>query len=119
MLGDVEPLTIRITSSNGQNDPRKSKFKILLLCYSFRWTLGKPALSLVATDTAECRLPTAGAAGRLRYWSPGAEPPFPCSGHSVHPATASIKQINFTSNQSQTLRDAYSCYASNPLYKNR
>jgi len=26
MLGDVEPLTIRITSSNGQNDPLTLQF---------------------------------------------------------------------------------------------
>ena len=30
MLGDAKPLTIRITSSNGQNDPLTLKFKILL-----------------------------------------------------------------------------------------
>jgi len=31
MLGDVEPLTIRITSSNGQNDPLTLKCKILFV----------------------------------------------------------------------------------------
>jgi hypothetical protein len=98
MLGDVEP---PITFRNGQNYLRTSTCKILVPCWLFCCALGKTALRLVATDTAECRLPPS-------RWGSRQAPvlitrcrsTLPCGGHtvSIQPLHLVNKSISLPTN---------------------